>query len=223
VGATILVVEDDAKLAGLVCGYLASHGFVVAVEPRGDSAVARILDEQPDLVILDVGLPGLDGFAVCRAVREGLRGAILMLTARGDDPDEVRGLELGADDDLAKPVRPRVLLARVRGLLRRRPESVEPAREVSVGGLVVDAGSRRAAVDGQAVELTTAEFDLLWFFACRVGEVVDRDRLYRGVRGVAWDGVDRSIDLRVSRLRRKIGAHRIKSVRGTGYLMVPAP
>jgi two-component system response regulator RstA len=218
-----LIIDDDARLAELLRAYLSPHDVLLAHAPDGPAGLRAVAEGGVDLVVLDVMMPGMDGLDVLRRLRERSGVPVIMLTARGDETDRVVGLELGADDYLAKPVRPRVLLARVRGLLRRRPESVEPAREVSVGGLVVDAGSRRAAVDGQAVELTTAEFDLLWFFACRVGEVVDRDRLYRGVRGVAWDGVDRSIDLRVSRLRRKIGAHRIKSVRGTGYLMVPAP
>jgi two-component system response regulator RstA len=223
----VLLVEDDPKLSALVSQFLASNGIEVLVEDHGQRAVDRILTERPDVVVLDVMLPGLDGLEVCRRVRDRFPGAILMLTARGDDVDEVVGLELGADDYMAKPVRPRVLLARLRSLLRRGPAAASAQRRIELGSLSMDAGNRTATLDGQPLELTTAEYDLLWFLACRAGEVLTREQLYLEVRGVAYDGIDRSIDLRISRLRRKLGEGqrpaRIKSVRGTGYMLVADP
>jgi two-component system response regulator RstA len=223
----VLLVEDDPKLSALVSQFLASNGIEVLVEDHGQRAVERILTERPDVVVLDVMLPGLDGLEVCRRVRDRFPGAILMLTARGDDVDEVVGLELGADDYMAKPVRPRVLLARLRSLLRRGPVAASAQRRIELGSLCMDAGNRTATLDGQPLELTTAEYDLLWFLACRAGEVLTREQLYLEVRGVAYDGIDRSIDLRISRLRRKLGEGqrpaRIKSVRGTGYMLVADP
>ncbi|MFH2008609.1 MAG: response regulator [bacterium] len=225
----ILVVEDDRKLAGLVREFLASAGFEVTVEHRGDRAPERILAERPDVVILDILLPGQDGLAVCREVRPQYNGAILMLTARGEEVDEVVGLELGADDYLAKPVQPRRLLARIHSLLRRLPRGnaqTESGNRIEVGALVIDAGCRSTTVGGAPVELTTAEFDLLWLLASHAGEVLSRERIYQELRGTEYDGIDRSMDLRVARLRRKLGddgkqPRLIKSIRGAGYLLVP--
>ena len=226
----ILLVEDDARLAQLVKEYLeASDAFDVAIEGRGDTAVERIVAEQPDLVILDVMLPGLDGLSVCRRVRDRFPGPILMLTALGDEVDEVVGLELGADDYVAKPASPRKVLARVRSLLRRAPSREDlPAggaeAVITLGELVVDPGRRVAGLGGRDLDLTTAEFDLLWLLARHAGETIEREAIYRELRGIEWDGLDRSIDLRVLRLRKKLGddaAHPrfIKSVRGVGYLL----
>jgi DNA-binding response OmpR family regulator len=225
----ILLVEDDARLARLVKEYLeASDALSVSIEGRGDRAVERILAEQPDLVILDVMLPGLDGLSVCKQVRGRFTGPILMLTALGDEVDEVVGLEIGADDYVAKPASPRKVLARVRSLLRRVPAATEvavgPDPVVTVGELVVDPGRRTASVAGRELDLTTAEFDLLWLLARHAGETLEREAIYRELRGIEWDGQDRSIDLRVLRLRKKLGddaAHPrfIKSVRGVGYLL----
>jgi DNA-binding response OmpR family regulator len=225
----ILLVEDDARLARLVKEYLeASDALSVSIEGRGDRAVERIVAEQPDLVILDVMLPGLDGLSVCKQVRGRFTGPILMLTALGDEVDEVVGLEIGADDYVAKPASPRKVLARVRSLLRRVPAATEvavgPDPVVTVGELVVDPGRRTASVAGRELDLTTAEFDLLWLLARHAGETLEREAIYRELRGIEWDGQDRSIDLRVLRLRKKLGddaAHPrfIKSVRGVGYLL----
>ncbi|MEM6955349.1 MAG: response regulator transcription factor [Myxococcota bacterium] len=216
---TIMVVEDDERLAGMVAGFLADHHFRTAVEEDGARAVARILDEQPDLVVLDVMLPSLDGFTICRRVRSaGFSKPILMLTARSADIDEVAGLEDGADDYVRKPVRPRVLLARVNALLRRRENA--PGR-LARGRLVVDPRTRACTCDGKSVELTDGEFDLLHYLMVRAGSTVSRDELYRELRGIEYDGIDRSVDLRVSRIRRKLGPDgpsMIRAVRGVGYL-----
>ncbi|MEZ4316394.1 MAG: response regulator [Myxococcota bacterium] len=218
----LLLVEDDATLVDLVGGFLRSHGFTVDTEMRGDRAVDRIVEGRPDLVLLDLMLPGLDGMEVCRQARErGFAGAIVMLTARGDDLDEILGLQVGADDYLAKPVRPRVLLARVQAVLRRmQPREATLSR----GRLMLDLAAREARLDGERVSLTTAEFDLLAVLARNAGEVLSRDDLSLELRGIPWDGLDRSIDLRVSRLRKRLGdddAEIVKSVRGSGYLLVP--
>lgn len=221
----ILLVEDDDVLAEMVQNYLANHGFEVNIESRGDRAVDRIQAENPLLVILDLGLPGLDGFEVCKQVREKYNGFILVVTAQGDEVDEVACLEIGADDFLAKPVKPRVLLAHIRALLRRTTQAAgSSSNQVNVGDLAVHAGRREAHYKGELLNLTSSEFDLLEYLASRAGEIVSRAELYEELRGVKYDGLDRSIDLRVSRLRGKIEEHPsspklIKSVRGVGYLL----
>lgn len=227
---SILLVEDDEMLAELIVDYLGNHGVSVKVESRGDRAISRILVERPIAVILDLGLPGADGFEVCRRVRQEYRGFILILTAQGDEVDEIACLELGADDFLSKPVSPRLLLARLKALLRRQRHVDESPRSqvVRVGGLEVYPGRREAIFGGQLLDLTTGEFDLLTYLAERAGEAVSRQELYEELRGIKYDGLDRSIDLRVSRLRSKLesgdaGPELIKSVRGVGYLLaVPA-
>ena len=221
----VLLVEDDRELAQMVKEFLELHGFQISIEDRGDTAIDRIISESPDAVILDVNLPGLDGFGVCRAVRQKFSGPILILTARGDEVDEVVGLEVGADDYLAKPARPRVLLARLRAHLRKTSQDASRANDrIEVGSLVIDASRRTAECDGQSLELTTAEFDLLWLLAENVGQVLNRSHIYEKLHGFQYDGVDRSIDLRVSRLRKKLeenpnNPRRIKSVRGVGYML----
>lgn len=228
----ILLVEDDLRLAALVSEFLSSKGFVVSVEPRGDTAPDRILEENPDLVILDVMLPGLDGLTICRRVRPLYPGPIMMLTALSDEVDEVVGLEIGADEYVAKPVKPRLLLARIQNLLRRvncchDEKVVQGDKLLAAGDLRIDPRRRSVERAGVELELTTAEFDLLYYLAERMGQVIERDQIYRDLRGIEWDGLDRSIDLRIARLRRKIGddarhPSRIKSVRGSGYLLVDA-
>jgi two-component system OmpR family response regulator/two-component system response regulator RstA len=222
----ILLVEDDERLAELTAEYLAKNDMSVAIEPRGDTAEARILAEQPDLVILDVMLPGKDGFEVCRAVRQNYRGVILMLTARDEDFDQILGLEMGADDYIAKPVQPRVLLARIKALLRRLPSAEAPAGEsekLVFGQFEISQSTRSATLNGYSIDLTTAEFDLLWLLANHAGNVLSRDDLLQELRGIGFDGLDRSIDARISRLRKRLNDDsesptRIKTVRGKGYL-----
>jgi two-component system OmpR family response regulator/two-component system response regulator RstA len=189
----ILVVDDDAALASMVADFLSPHGFEVAIEARGDTAVGRIIDENPDAVVLDVNLPGLDGFSVCTAVRSGYRGVIIMLTARGEEVDEVLGLAAGADDYLAKPVRPRALLARLQTHLRRATPAERARPPIVVGSWVIDAGRRSVAIDGAPVELTTAEFDLLYLLAQHAGQPLSRQDLYVQIHGMKYDGLDRLI------------------------------
>lgn len=223
----ILLVEDDVKLSSLVKEYLEKQGLEVIVEGRGDKANAAINELNPDLVILDIMLPGMDGLAVCRNARATYHGPIIMLTARDEDLDEVVGLEVGADDYMKKPASPRVLLARIRTLLRRvnEPVTSAPAKRLALGSLVIDSASRSVTMSGIEIELTTAEFDLLRLLAENAGEPISRDRIYKDLRGIDHDGLDRSIDLRVSRLRTKLGPEGpglIKSVRGVGYQLVVA-
>ena len=225
--ARILLVEDDERLAELTAEYLRKNEFTVDIEPRGDVAEKRIVEMQPDLVVLDIMLPGQDGFAVCRAVRPHYDGVILILTARDEDIDQILGLELGADDYIAKPVQPRVLLARIKALLRRAgPSGSEVAGEnetLTFGSFSISQQTRTAQLGGETIDLTTAEFDLLWLLALHAGNILSRDDLLQQLRGIGFDGLDRSIDARISRLRRKLhddpdNPTRIKTVRGKGYL-----
>lgn len=231
---TILLVEDDDRLASLVSEYLRQHGFEVEIEPRGDKAPERILEMQPALVILDLMLPGRDGFDICRDVRPFFSGPILMLTARDDDVDQVVGLELGADDYVNKPVEPRVLLARMRALLRRCNDTEggdDPAPEagdrdqLTFGSLQISRARREVTLGDDVIALTTSEFELLWLLASDAGTILSRDRSLEALRGIGYDGLDRSVDNCVSRLRRKLSDSpsnptRIKTVRSKGYLFV---
>jgi DNA-binding response OmpR family regulator len=223
----VLLVEDDVELAELVREYLQRYEFLVELEHRGDRAVERVRALNPDILILDLNLPGRDGLDICRELRPGYAGPVVMFTARDEDVDEIVGLELGADDYLTKPVEPRVLLARLRSLLRRfRPAETSSEERLSFGQLVVDASARTVMLQQQQIELSTGEFDLLWLLAGMAGRVVDRDSALKSLRGFGYDGMDRSVDIGISRLRRKLmdDAHRpyrIKTVRGRGYLFVP--
>lgn len=225
---TIFLVEDDSRLSSLMYEYLEAQGFHVLTEQRGDVAGKRILDEKPDLVILDLMLPGKDGLSVCQEIRPHFPGPLLILTAREDDMDQVAGLEMGADDYVKKPVIPRVLLARIRALLRRSVLTDQPGtpEELFLGVLRVNKSARSVHLDSREVVLSTMDFDLLWTLASQAGVIVDRDKLYRQLRGIEYDGLDRSMDLAVSRLRRKLGddarsPRKIKTVWGQGYLLVP--
>lgn len=224
----ILIVEDDVRLAELTREYLESNGLKVSIESDGSQAVGRIVREQPDLVLLDLMLPGEDGLSICRKVRAGYDGPILMLTARVDDMDQVAGLEMGADDFVSKPVRPRVLLARIRALLRRCEAQLPNPTDITrlaFGPLVIDRTMREAWLAGREIELTGAEFDLLWLLSANNGRILSREEIFTSLRGIGYDGQDRSIDVRISRIRPKIGddpehPRVIKTVRSKGYLFV---
>jgi two-component system response regulator RstA len=229
----VLIVEDDERLANLSKDYLENNGIGVHVINDGRQAISYILSSQPDLVVLDLMLPGADGLEVCREVRAEYQKPILMLTARTDDVDQVLGLEMGADDYVAKPVRPRVLLARIRALLRRKEgaggsegmeENDKPER-LNFGDLMIDNGAREVRLNGEPVDLTSAEYDLLWLLASNAGKILSREEIFERLRGIEYDGQDRSIDVRVSRIRPKVGddpmnPKRIKTVRSKGYLFV---
>jgi DNA-binding response OmpR family regulator len=225
----ILLIEDDARLAELTATYLEQNGLRVSVESRGDRALERYAQVRPRLVLLDLLLPGKDGLAICRELRRANEVPILILTARDTDFDHVIGLESGADDYVMKPVEPMVLLARVRALLRRAERNGaanEPRQDLQLGALRISETSREVWLKGQPIPLTTQEFELLSLLARRAGELVSRDEVFRSMRGIDYDGIDRSIDGRVSKLRRKLGddataPSRIKTIWGKGYLLVP--
>lgn len=223
--ARILLIEDDERLAELVLEALTRAGYAVSHCANGLEGEARMRAEAFDVVLLDGHLPGKDGFDVLRDVRRDFKGRIVMLTARDDDIDQVLGLEGGADDYITKPVAPRVLMARLKALLRREPAGAaeDSGDELRFGELVIKPSAREARLGEASIELTTAEYDLLLFLAERAGTVVTREDIMQGLRGIEFDGLDRAIDARVSRLRKKIGddaqaAARIKTVRGQGYL-----
>ncbi|GHC16011.1 winged helix-turn-helix domain-containing protein [Aidingimonas halophila] len=222
----VLIIEDDERLASLTKDYLESNDFQVTVEADGARGVERIIELQPSLVILDLMLPGEDGLSICRRARHEYAGPILMLTARTDDMDQVLGLEMGADDYVPKPVQPRVLLARMRALMRRsEPGDGSGDVRLTFGNLVIDSATREAWLENERIDLTSAEFDLLWLLASHAGHVLTREDIFSQLRGIKYDGQDRSIDVRVSRIRPKIGddpnqPHRIKTVRSKGYLFV---
>ncbi|MEM8997200.1 MAG: response regulator transcription factor [Acidobacteriota bacterium] len=226
----LLLIDDDRKLAALVLEYLEPQGFSVDTADDGPGGLERALADPPDLVILDLMLPGLDGLEVCRRLRARSAVPILMLTARGDETDRIVGLELGADDYLPKPFNPRELLARIRAILRR--VTVVPGGDgdgwVDVDGLRLDPGARRVVLDGRDVELTTSEFDLLLALALAAGRVLSRDQLLQEVHGPGWAAYSRSVDVHISRLRQKIEVdakkpRRLKTIRGAGYQLCRNP
>ena len=218
---TIVVVEDDPNIADLVDLYLRRDGFRVIQATSGSAGLAAVDREQPRLVLLDVGLPGdIDGFEVCRRLQSKSRVPVLMLTARDSEMDRVVGLELGADDYVTKPFSPRELVARVRAILRRA-EGAPPAKDVAqIGDVEVDRPRREARVDGSVVQLTAKEFDLLSYLTDSVGLVLTRRQLLDGVWGPGWYGDERTVDVHVRQLRKKLGdALPLTTVWGVGYRM----
>jgi DNA-binding response OmpR family regulator len=221
----VLLVEDDLRLAALTKEYLETHGVSVAHVADGRRGQEEALSGRWDAVLLDLMLPGKDGLDVCREIRGRSDVPVIVLTARGEEADRVLGLELGADDYLAKPFSPRELLARIRAVVRRARGRAGPARgSVRVGTLVVDPGARRVTVAGREVALTGYEFALLEALARRAGRVLSREQLMELAKGSAEEAFDRSIDVHVSRLRQKLGddprrPRLIKTVRGVGYLL----
>jgi DNA-binding response OmpR family regulator len=216
---TVVVVEDDPHIADLVDLYLRREGFRVLLAGDGDRGLELCREADPWIVVLDVGLPGSrDGFDVCREIRSGSKVPVLFLTARDDEVDRILGLELGADDYLVKPFSPRELVARVRAILRRTREGPPPEDVVCLGQLEVDLRRREARWDGVAVALTTREFDLLAFFAANVGLALSRQQLLDGVWGPDWYGDERTVDVHVAQLRKKLGTDLpLTTVWGLGY------
>ncbi len=223
----LLIVEDDDKLAELLLAYLGRHEFELSRVASGVAGIETIREAQPDLVILDLMLPGANGLDVCRQVRDAYSGAIVMLTASQSDADHVAGLELGADDFVTKPIEPRVLLARIRTQLRCRGGATSSRNNdtiLEIGSLRIDVASRNVRLAEQPVTLTTMEFDVLLMLAKHAGSVVGREHLYTDILGSEYDGIDRGMDVHVSRIRRKLqragfDPRRLEAVRGVGYLL----
>ena len=218
----LLVIDDDARLAAMVCDYLSAAGFAVERRCTAAAGLEAVCRAPFDAVILDLMLPDLDGFEVCRRIRARSDVPVLMLTARGEDTDRIVGLEIGADDYLSKPFNPRVLLARIRAILRRR-RGASPDAALCFGRLQIDRGSRTVRVDGDDRPLTSYQFDLLAALAENAGRVLSRERLLDLVKGAELEAFDRSIDVHVSRIRSAIEddpkhPRRIITVRGSGYV-----
>src|SRR5690625_238644 len=201
----LLIAEDDSRLADLVKSYLEANNYRVTIEADGNRVPERVRQEKPDMLILDIMLPGKDGLTLCQMLRPEFDGPILMLTARNEDADQILGLEFGADDYVIKPVEPRILLARIRALLRRIEPRPNPARQtLEFGNLRIDDASRSVLLNGTPINLSSYEFDLLWLLAQHAGEVVKRDLLFQELHGRPYDGLDRTIDVRISQLRKKL-------------------
>ena len=221
----VMLVEDDARLAQLVTEYLSGYEFAVDLVTRGDTALDSFKTINPDVVVLDLMLPGLDGMVVCRQIRELSETPILILTAREDSYDEVSVLEQGADDFVNKPVQPRVLLARLRALLRRAQGKPADPSALEFGALSIVASDRSVTWRGEPCILSNTEYKLLLVLAEAAGQVLSRDALLKKMRGIEFDGLDRSIDNCISKLRRKfddIDSEKIKTVWGEGYLFSPS-
>ena len=224
-GIRVLYVEDDERLARLTMEYLVTHGLEVHWVPRGDLAVADVMRVRPDVVLLDVMLPGADGFEVCRQLRARSDVPIIMVTARLDEAERVRGLEGGADDYVTKPFQSRELLARIRAQARRSRGEVGPRPDrLQVGSLTIEPSSMSVTVRGEAVVLTANEFALVHALAQRPGRVLDREQLLQLLHGTPDEAFDRSIDVVVSRVRAKIeldpkNPRMLKTVRGVGYML----
>ncbi len=221
----ILLVDDDAELCSLLVEFLSRQGFSVECEHEGHRGLDKAQHGGFDLVVLDVMLPGMDGFEILRRLRERSRVPVLMLTARGEDLDRIAGLEAGADDYLAKPFNPRELVARIRAILRRLEKPPSPEGPLEVNGVRIDPGAREVTVNGKKIELTTYEFDILELLMRTAGEVLSRDDLMEHLYNRKATAYDRSIDMHISHLRKKLesGQPVIKTIRGVGYQFCRSP
>ncbi|EPN9527016.1 two-component system response regulator RstA [Cronobacter malonaticus] len=232
----IVFVEDDPEVGELIAAYLGRHDIDVIVESRGDRAETVIERENPDLVLLDIMLPGKDGMTLCRDLRTRWQGPVVLLTSLDSDMNHILSLEMGASDYILKTTPPAVLLARLRLHLRQHmaaapvaaenAPTLQPHKALRFGTLCIDPLNRQVTLVGEQVALSTADFDLLWELATHAGQIMDRDALLKNLRGVTYDGLDRSVDVAISRLRKKLNdsatePYRIKTVRNKGYLFAP--
>ncbi|MBB1327103.1 response regulator transcription factor [Pseudoalteromonas sp. SR45-1] len=225
---TILLVEDDASLAQWVAEYLTEQGYTTHVCHRGDEVVSQVKTLNPNIVLLDIMLPGQDGISVCRELRSFYNSPIIMLTARDEEMDEVIGLEVGASDYIMKPVRPRALLARIKAALRQNNEPNKPQVSqsvIQVGALSINTESRNVTLNKQDINISSAEYLLLHYLASNAGQVVSRDAVFKATKGREYDGLDRSVDVLISALRKKFNddpqnPEKIKTIWGRGYLLV---
>lgn len=230
----IVFVEDDPEVGQLIAAYLGKHDLDVTIEPRGDTAMETIVRLNPDLVLLDIMLPGKDGMTLCRDLRPVYKGPIVLLTSLDSDMNHILSLEMGANDYILKTTPPAVLLARLRLHLRQHQTFTAEAETlptntrngIHFGQLRIDPVNRQVTLKDKNISLSTSDFDLLWELATHAGTIMDRDALLLTLRGVSYDGMDRSIDVAISRLRRKLDdsatePFRIKTVRNKGYLFAP--
>lgn len=229
---SLLIVEDDKKLADLLAVFFEKYDFDVTIKHAGDTGLAYALASQPDLILLDLMLPGMDGFSVCRELQNRFDGIVLVLTASDEEMDHVSLLEMGAHDFIQKPINPRIILARMNSLMRLAAVApidkvkAEQKSNIQHGQLKLNPTLRCAYLEQRSLALTDAEFDLLWYLASNAGNVVCRDELYQSILGRNFDGLDRTIDNKVMSLRKKVNDNqrqhkRIITVRGKGYLFAP--
>lgn len=223
----ITVIDDDIKLLNLLDEYLEKNGFACSLFESPIEALKYLKSNQPDLIILDIMLPEIDGFEVCKRIRQTQETPVIMLTARGDVMDKIIGLELGADDYLAKPFEPRELLARINSILRRVERNVIKDEIIEFEEIEIQINSRNAIMSGVNLELTSTEFELLSLFAKNNGKVLTRDFIMQNTKGISWQSFDRSVDVMVSRLRNKLDEENkesyIKTVHSVGYLFTAKP
>ena len=224
VSGKILIIDDDEKLNRLLTDYLSKMGFTVLTSTLPSAGLEKLEEETPDLVILDVMLPEMDGFEVCRTIRQSSSVPVVMLTARGEVMDRVVGLEIGADDYLPKPFEPRELVARIQAILRRIQTKSKSGIK-TIGALCIDFHKYEVRVDDKLVHLTLNEFECLVLLVKNKGKVLNRDQIIEELRGIEWDAYNRSVDITMSRLRQKLGddpknPRFIKTIWGTGYLFI---
>lgn len=223
---TVLIIDDDEKLNALLKDYLSKFGYKVQTAEHPEKGLKALQQNEPDIIILDVMLPDMDGFEVCKEIRKSYTIPILMLTARGDTTDRIVGLEIGADDYLPKPFEPRELVARMQSILRRvNGSEKEKSNTITHGKLILDYNKRSAFLENRPIDLTTAEFEILDLLVRKSGKVLTRDRILNQVRGLDWEAFNRSVDVLISRLRQKLAddpkhPQYIKTVWGTGYMFI---
>ena len=221
---TLLLIDDDSRLNSLLSDYLKKFGFNVHAVTHPETGLQYLSEHQPDLIILDIMLPDMNGFEVCRRIRKEFSTPIIMLTARGEVTDRIAGLEIGADDYMPKPFEPRELAARIQTILRRGTLQNDPEiREFDI--LTINMAGHSATLDGEPIELTTAEFEILKYFSTNPGKVLSRDDIMDQIRGIEWDAFNRSVDVLVSRLRQKLhddpkAPRFIKTIWGSGYMFI---
>ncbi|MFQ3229900.1 winged helix-turn-helix domain-containing protein [Reinekea sp.] len=227
----ILIVDDNASFAQKLGEYLTRSEYQVEIETDSQAALARIREDSPDLVLIEVDLRGESGLTICKLSRKFFNGGIILMSHRLDELDQVLGLDMGADDYIQRSTQQRLILARCQSLLRRidrvnaEIEKANSGERLEFGNLSIDNAMREAWLNKETIELTSAEFDLLWLLASHAGEVLTREEIFSQLRGIEYDGQDRSVDVRVSRIRPKVGddpihPRRIKTVRSKGYLFV---
>ena len=221
----ILIIDDDAQLTELLIEFLGSHKYIVIAKHTPEEGLEHLVKNKIDVIILDIMLPGMDGFQVLRKIRENLSTPVIMLTARGEITDRIVGLELGADDYLPKPFEPRELLARIQSILRRTHSKAAIVEKVEFKGLSIDKNKQEVLLDKNPISLSTTEYEALLLFIEHTSETLDREFLVENLRGISWQSYDRSVDVLVSRLRGKLGetpskTRFIKTIHGLGYKFI---